>query len=186
MIFVALLRGINVGGNNKVDMKKLKLTFEGIGLADVVTYINTGNIIFRDDSRTAQEIIVKLEEAIAADFGLTIRVMVRTFNEIKSIMNKVPEHWTNGTDMKSDIMYLWDEIDDESVLEKLTINPEVDRVSYVPGAVLWSYDRVDADKSGMNKMTTSKKIFQQMTVRNVNTARKIYELMQAAEQKALK
>lgn len=185
MIFVALLRGINVGGKNKVDMKKLKLTFEGIGATDVVTYINTGNIIFRDDTRSAGELSGKLEEAIAADFGLTIRVMVLTLDEIKGIMDKLPEHWTNGTDMKSDVLYLWDEINEEAVLEKLTINPEVDRVNYVDGAVFWSYDRADADKSGMSKMATSKKIFQQMTVRNVNTARKIYELMQAAEQRAL-
>ncbi|MBD3922015.1 DUF1697 domain-containing protein [Paenibacillus sp. PR3] len=185
MIFVALLRGINVGGKNKVDMKKLKLTFEGIGATDVVTYINTGNIIFRDDNRSAAELSGKLEEAIAADFGLTIRVMVRTLDEIKGIMDKLPEHWTNDTDMKSDVLYLWDEINDESVLEKLTINPEVDSVTYVQGAVFWSYDRADADKSGMNKMATSKKVFQQMTVRNVNTARKIYELMQAADKKEL-
>ncbi|GMK37705.1 hypothetical protein PCCS19_07590 [Paenibacillus sp. CCS19] len=185
MIFVALLRGINVGGKNKVDMKKLKLTFEGIGATDVVTYINTGNIIFRDDARSVQQLSEQLEAAIAVDFGLTIRVMVRTMDEIKRIMDKLPEHWTNDTDMKSDVLYLWDEINEEAVLEKLIINAEVDRVSYVDGAVFWSYDRADADKSGMNKMATSKKVFQQMTVRNVNTARKIYELMQAAEQKQL-
>lgn len=47
MVYVALLRGINVGGNNKIDMKLLKQTFEQAGMNDVVTYINTGNIIFR-------------------------------------------------------------------------------------------------------------------------------------------
>ncbi len=46
MIYVALLRGINVGGKNKIDMKLLKQTFERVGMNDVVTYINTGNIIF--------------------------------------------------------------------------------------------------------------------------------------------
>ncbi|PWW05050.1 uncharacterized protein (DUF1697 family) [Paenibacillus cellulosilyticus] len=184
MVFVALLRGINVGGNNKVDMKKLKRTFEGIGLTDVVTYINTGNIIFRDDTHSAHELSEKLEEAIAADFGLKIKVMVRTLDEIKVIMDKLPEHWTNGTDMKSDVLYLWEEINDESVLEKLIIKPEVDRVIYVHGAILWSYDRDNAGKSGMNKIIGTK-VYQQTTVRNVNTARKIYELMLVAEQKEL-
>lgn len=181
MVFVALLRGINVGGNNKVDMKQLKRSFEGIGLSDVVTYINTGNIIFRDNTRSAQELSKQLEEVIAADFGLKIKVMVRTLDEIKSIMDKLPEHWTNDTTMKSDVLYLWDEMNDESVLEKLTIKPEVDNVIYVHGAILWSYDRADAGKSGMNKIIGTK-VYQQTTVRNVNTARKIYELMKAANQ----
>ncbi|KAA2291787.1 DUF1697 domain-containing protein, partial [Clostridioides difficile] len=48
MIYVALLRGINVGGNNKINMKQLKETFEQAGMLDVVTYINSGNIIFAD------------------------------------------------------------------------------------------------------------------------------------------
>lgn len=182
MVFVALLRGINVGGNNKIDMKQLKRTFEGIGLSDVATYINTGNIIFTDGARSAQELSGKLEEAIAAGFGLTIKVMVRTLDEIKGIMDKLPDHWTNDTNMKSDVLYLWDEINDESVLEKLTFKPEVDRVIYVHGAILWSYDRDNAGKSGMNKIIGTK-VYQQTTVRNVNTARKIYELMQAAKQK---
>jgi uncharacterized protein (DUF1697 family) len=182
MVFVALLRGINVGGNNKIDMKKLKRTFEGIGLTDVVTYINTGNIIFRDDTRSARELSEKLEGAIAADFGLTIKVMVRTIDEIKHIMDELPDHWTNDTNMKSDVLYLWDEVNEEAVFEKLTIKPEVDRVIYVYGAILWSYDRSDAGKSGMNKIIGTK-VYQQTTVRNVNTARKIYELMQAARQK---
>ncbi|MCR2806036.1 DUF1697 domain-containing protein [Paenibacillus soyae] len=185
MVFVALLRGINVGGNNKIDMKLLKRTFEGLGLTNVVTYINTGNIIFTDSTHTAPELAVILEEAIARDFGLTIKVMIRTMDEIKTIMDKLPDSWTNDTSMKSDVLYLWDEINNESVLEQLTTNPDVDHVIYVSGAILWSYDRENAGRSGMNKIIGTK-LYRQVTVRNVNTARKIYELMQAAAAAAAK
>ncbi|MDQ6423528.1 DUF1697 domain-containing protein [Paenibacillus sp. LHD-117] len=178
MVFVALLRGINVGGNNKIDMKQLKATFERIGLRNVVTYINTGNIIFTDDVRSAQELSGMLEEAIAADFGLSIKVMVRTLDEIATVMASLPEHWANNQEMKSDVLYLWDDINDESVLGQLTIKPEVDRVIYVPGAILWSFDREHAGKSGMNKIIGTK-LYARVTVRNVNTARKIHELMLA-------
>lgn len=180
MVFVALLRGINVGGNNKIDMKQLKQTFEGLGLKDVVTYINTGNIIFTDGVHSAQELSGILEEAILKDFGLPIKVMIRTLDEIKTIMDNLPDHWTNDQSMRSDVLYLWDDVDEESVLEKLVIKPEVDRVLYVKGAILWSYDREHAGKSGMNKLIGTK-LYQRVTVRNVNTARKIYELMQAAQ-----
>ncbi|MCA0756909.1 DUF1697 domain-containing protein [Paenibacillus sp. N4] len=180
MVFVALLRGINVGGNNKIDMKQLKLTFEELGLTDVVTYINTGNIIFTDGAHSAQELSGMLEEAILKDFGLSIKVMIRTLDEIKTIMDNLPEHWSNDQTMRSDVLYLWDDVDEESVLEKLVMKPEVDRVLYVKGAILWSYDREHAGKSGMNKLIGTK-LYQRVTVRNVNTARKIYGLMQAAQ-----
>jgi uncharacterized protein (DUF1697 family) len=180
MTFVALLRGINVGGNNKIDMKQLKAKFERLNLRDVVTYINTGNIIFNDDTRSAIELSGLLEEAIAADFGLKIRVMIRTLDEISTIMASLPEHWANNQEMKSDVLYLWDEIDNESVLETLSLKPDIDRVIYVPGAILWSYDRENAGRSGMNKIIGTK-FYSHVTVRNVNTARKIYDLMKAAE-----
>ncbi|OMF37693.1 hypothetical protein BK133_03900 [Paenibacillus sp. FSL H8-0548] len=180
MVFVALLRGINVGGNNKIDMKLLKGTFAGLGLTNVVTYINTGNIIFTDSVHSATELSAMLEEAIHNDFGLTIKVMIRTLEEIKTIMDNIPDHWMNDKSMKSDVLYLWDDVNEESVLEKLIIKPEVDNVIYVKGAILWSYDKEHAGKSGMNKIIGTK-LYQRVTVRNVNTARKIYELMQAAE-----
>lgn len=178
MVFVALLRGINVGGNNKIDMKQLKATFERISLQNVVTYINTGNIIFNEDKRTAQQLSAELEQAIAEDFGLSIKVMVRNLEEIETIMASLPEHWQNNQEMKSDVLYLWDEINDESVLEQLTIVPEVDQVIYVPGAILWSYDRKVSGKSGMNKIIGTK-FYRLVTVRNVNTARKLLALMQS-------
>ena len=57
MIYIALLRGINVGGNNKIDMKLLKLTFERVGMKSVKTYINSGNIIFINDGLSKTEIV---------------------------------------------------------------------------------------------------------------------------------
>ncbi|MGO4732288.1 DUF1697 domain-containing protein [Paenibacillus sp. 2KB_22] len=182
MIYVALLRGINVGGNNKINMKQLKETFEQAGMLDVVTYINSGNIIFADHQERAdanREISLVLEKAIAADFGLQIRVMVRNMDEIQSVIEAIPEEWTNDDTAKSDVMFLWDEVNEPSVLDQLPIKPEIGTLIYVPGAILYSVSREDASKSGMNKLVGSK-VYAYMTVRNVNTTRKIYALMQAA------
>ncbi|MFD2656554.1 DUF1697 domain-containing protein [Gracilibacillus thailandensis] len=178
MIYVALLRGINVGGKNKIDMKVLKQTFEQVGMNDVITYINTGNIIFSHNSLSKKQQSRLLEEAIHNDFGLQIKVVVRSIKDVSEIMNAIPDTWKNDKDMKSDVMFLWDEIDDESVLGNLVIKPNIDTVKYVPGAILWSVDKKNMNKSGMSKIVGSK-IYKQVTVRNVNTARKIYELMQA-------
>ncbi|WP_313804081.1 DUF1697 domain-containing protein [Cytobacillus sp.] len=177
MVYVALLRGINVGGKNKIDMKLLKQTFEQVGMNDVLTYINTGNIIFSYNGLTKTELSRILEEAIHGDFGLQIKVVVRSFNDVSGIINAIPDTWKNDKDMKSDVMFLWDEIDDESVLMNLVIKPDIDTVKYVPGAILWSVDKKNVTKSGMTKIIGSK-LYKQVTVRNVNTARKIYTLMQ--------
>ncbi|QQK79518.1 DUF1697 domain-containing protein [Salicibibacter cibi] len=178
MVYIALLRGINVGGKNKVDMKLLKQTFEKAEMNDVVTYINTGNIIFSCKGISKAELSSILEEAIHYDFGLQIKVVVRSVDDVRRIINAIPDTWKNDKDSKSDVMFLWDEIDDESVLENVVIKPNIDTVKYVPGAILWSVEKKNVTKSGMSKIVGSK-LYKQVTVRNVNTARKIYELMQA-------
>ena len=178
MVYIALLRGINVGGKNKIDMKVLKQTFEKAGMKDVVTYINTGNIIFSSKGKSQTELSRILEDAIHDDFGLQIKVVVRSIDDVRAIINAIPDTWKNDKDMNSDVMFLWDEIDDESILTKLVIKPIIDTVKYVPGAILWSVDKKNVTQSGMLKIIGSK-LYKQVTIRNVNTARKIYELMQA-------
>lgn len=178
MIYIALLRGINVGGKNKIDMELLKETFGKVVMNDVVTYINTGNIIFSYKGLSETELSHILEEAIHNDFGLQIKVVIRNVDDIRRIINAIPNTWKNDKEMKSDVMFLWDEIDDESVLKNLVIKPKIDTVSYVPGAILWSVDKKNVTKSGMSKIV-GKKIYKQVTIRNVNTVRKIYELMEA-------
>ncbi|MGY3314248.1 uncharacterized protein (DUF1697 family) [Peribacillus simplex] len=144
-----------------------------------ITYINSGNIIFTVNGQSKTTISHILEEAIHTNFGLQIKVLVRSFDDVKKVIHSLPESWTNDQQMRSDVLFLWVEIDDESVLNKLVIKPEIDTVKYVPGAILWSVEK-KITKSGMTKLVGSKP-YQQITIRNVNTTRKIYELMQAAE-----
>ncbi|WP_046213527.1 DUF1697 domain-containing protein [Paenibacillus wulumuqiensis] len=181
MIYVALLRGINVGGNNKINMKLLQTTFEQAGMTQVTTYINSGNIIFASEQRPHQELAAALEQAIAADFQLDIPVMVRSLPEIESVMAALPEHWTNDEQMKSDVLFLWDEINEPSVLEKIPLKSDMGTLLYVPGAVLISVPRENVTRSGMNKLAASK-LYRYMTVRNVNTTRQIYQRMLAASE----
>lgn len=184
MVYVALLRGINVGGNNKIDMKQLKAAFEQAGMQDVVTYINTGNIILKDQEHSKDELSAILEKAILEHFGLSIKVLIRSIDDYRIMMQSLPETWTNDQTMKSDVLFLWDDIDEEAVLDKLSIRPEYDRAIYAPGAILWSVDRENVTKSGMSKIIGTK-IYHSVTVRNVNTTRKIFELMQQADVKPL-
>lgn len=195
MVYVALLRGINVGGNNKVDMKRLKLAFEQAGMQQVVTYINSGNIVFswtegapggesfsgelQQEQEHKHRLALLLEDVILREFSLPIRVVIRSLPDIRGVIRALPETWANDDTMKGDVMFLWAEEDGPEVLDKLTIKPEIDRVIYVPGAVLWSVNREHATRSGIQKLIGTK-LYGLMTVRNVNTARKIHQLMEDA------
>lgn len=173
MKYVALLRGINVGGNNKIDMKRLVAAMSEAGFEGVSTYINSGNIFFSSND-TEAKLSNKLEQLIKVKFGLNIKVLLRNKDNIDKLTGSIPPEWTNGREMKCDVMFLWDSHNDKSVLEKLTIKPEIDEVKYVHGALIWKVDRKNVTKSRMTKIVGTE-LYRNMTIRNCNTVRKIKE-----------
>lgn len=89
MIYIALLRGINVGGHRKIKMTDLRASIERIVLSPVQTYIQSGNIIF--DSEYEEEAIrQQLEEKIEYDYGYDLDVVLRKLTELNDIMNHCP------------------------------------------------------------------------------------------------
>ncbi len=184
MIYVALLRGINVGGNNMIDMKRLKQVFIDSGLQSVVTYINSGNVIFYAVEYTKEQLIELIEKAILENFQLQIKVVLRSIEDFHTMMSRVPESWRNDQDMKCDVLFLWEDVDSPTLLTELTVKPDIDTVIYTPGAVLWAVDKINVTKSGSMKLVGTN-LYKKMTVRNINTARKIYLIMQKVAEDSL-
>ena len=98
-VYVALLRGVNVGGRGTVDMRELKKQFEQLGCADVSTYINSGNVIFRD-RRAASTLTRELEALLGR------RVAVRSLKQIRSLCKRIPDDWANDKEQKTDIGFV--------------------------------------------------------------------------------
>ena len=180
MIYVALLRGINVGGKNKIEMRKLKATFEAAGMSNVTTYINSGNVVFAANRRKPSTIASVLEKEIEKDLGLSIRVLIRDLPAIKKVIKALPAAWTNDAEMRCDVMFLWEGIDRKDILKELTIKPEIEDVIYVPGAVVWRVDRSNVGKSRLFKVIGTN-LYRGMTIRNSNTVRKLAEMMESAD-----
>lgn len=178
MVFVALLRGINVGGKNKVDMKQLKAAFEEAGMTSVRTYINSGNVIFSSTNRSRARLAEQLEDAIADTFGFHVDVLVRDLKSMKAIVKALPKTWVNDASMKCDVMFLWGDVARASVVKELAIKPEIEEVKYIAGALIWRVDRKAITRSGQMKLARSP-LYKRMTIRNCNTARKLVELMEA-------
>jgi uncharacterized protein (DUF1697 family) len=140
--YVALLRGVNVGGRAKVDMRELKKQFEKLGCEDVRTYINSGNVIFRDRRRESTLTRVLEEE-------LGRRVAVRSLAEIQALCARIPSGWANDEMQKTDVAFLLD-----------------------GGEELWNALRVELPPRYSHEWGG------EATVRNVNTVRKLRELME--------
>ena len=87
--FIALLRGINVGGSGLLSMKDLTVLCSGLSFAEVRTYIQSGNVIF-ESNLSEDAVRARLEKALAAKMGKKIDLMVRTPAEMRSILNKNP------------------------------------------------------------------------------------------------
>ncbi|MDD2766606.1 MAG: DUF1697 domain-containing protein [Candidatus Moranbacteria bacterium] len=169
MKYIALLRGINAGKERRVDMKKLKVLFESLGYDNVSTYINSGNVIFEGKDKQ-QEICKKLKLNFKKEFGFDATILIKTEKEMIQIVESIPKNWKNDITQRSDIAYLFPEIDSKKTIDDLPIKKEFMDIRYVKGAIFWNVDRKNYNKSHLNKII-SHKLYQFMTVRNVNTAR---------------
>ena len=94
-----------------------------------------------DTDHTKGEITALLEKAIYEDFLLDIKVLIRSIDDFELIVKALPDHWKNDNDMKCDVMFLWEEIDNETLINELRIKQDIETVMYVPGALVWSVDR---------------------------------------------
>jgi len=89
-VFVAMLRGVNVGGHNKIKMDALRLLCESLKLRDVQTHIQSGNVIFRSEERDADVLSRRIQKRIESLFGFRPEVILRTPAELKSVIARNP------------------------------------------------------------------------------------------------
>jgi len=174
--YVALLRGINVGGHASVSMKALKSCFEKLGFQGVSTYINSGNVIFRNSRKSISTLVQHIESGIKKHCKMDIRVVVKSKRDIATICKRLPQRWVTDKAMRTDVMFLWDDVDTPELISQIATNPDVDHLVHTKGAVIWNVDRRDYGRSKLPKIIGTR-LYKNMTARNANTTRKLLELM---------
>ena len=177
--YVALLRGINVGGHAAIDMKRLKAVFELLDLHHVRTYINSGNVLFQSEKEPSL-LIPLIEKAIQDHFGILVPVILRDAREIQAMVEAFPKDWKNDEDQKTDILFLNEGFDGPTALLLIKTNPQVDTLIALPKAIGWSVDRKNYTQSGMKKFIETT-VYKNMTARNINTLRKLSALLAEQE-----
>ena len=175
MTYVAFLRGVNVGGKGIVAMAAVKEALVALGLSDVRTYINSGNVIFSTRASDAQRLTARIEKALEQHTGMAIKVLVMDHKTLKKMVDAIPRSWVDDKTMRTYVLLLWKELDDRSILGRLPIKPGVDELKYTPGAVVWRVDREDVGKSQMSKLVGTP-LYKKITIRSANTMRKLNEL----------
>ena len=179
MTYVAFLRGVNVGGKGIVSMAAIKEALVALGLADVRTYLNSGNVIFSTRASAARQLAGRIEKALEQQSGMAIKVLVMSQKTLQELVDSIPRKWVDDQTMRTYVLLLWKEVDDRAVLDRLPINPGVEELKYTPGAVIWRVDRSDLRRSRMSRIVGTR-LYAKMTIRSVNTVRKLNELLVGA------
>lgn len=176
MRYVALLRGINVGGKSLIRMADLRDCATALGLADVSTYIASGNLLFRSSER-APRLEAALEQAIEHRFALPVRVVVRSPAELKRIVARIPSHWVESTELRVTVAFVLREADGRAIARGLRPKEGIDELVVAPGALLIATRRDSLTRTGIRLVGTPP--YKLMTARNLNTTLKLMELLEA-------
>jgi uncharacterized protein (DUF1697 family) len=112
--YVALLRGINVGGNTMIKMEDLRKMFEGLGFENVVSYINSGNLAFDTKKASEAGIVSKIETAVEKHIGKPVQVMVREQKDIARLLSKNPFLGQYASHKEMHVLFLKNELSKEN------------------------------------------------------------------------
>lgn len=175
--YIALLRGINVGGKNVIPMKDLKSLFEKCGFSDVETYIQSGNVIFSNNGLDAPEIRKKIDISLKKFSGTDIPLVLLTTEQLGNVVASAPDWFgAEPEKFKYDVAFLDEERDAETLLAKIPLREGVDRTAAGQGVLYFSKLIEKATQSRLPKIISLPE-YRLMTVRNWNTTRKILELI---------
>jgi uncharacterized protein (DUF1697 family) len=175
MKYAAFLRGINVGGKNKIKMETLREICAALGFKAVKTYINSGNIIFETVKSDDKKLAAKIEKAIEKEFGLNIKTMVRSLAEIEAIVENNPFDGQFENDRDLHVFFLEEDLPEEKRELLLSNNSETEMFA-VRNREIYCLLRVSVLDSLMGKDYIGKKLKVSATARNWRTVNKILEL----------
>ncbi len=175
--YLALLRGINVGGNNLIKMPDLKSAFQEMQYDNVSTYIQSGNVIFSSPIKDKSLIKNTIETILNRLYNYTGEVAIITLDELEKVINGAPKNFgQKPAEFRYDVMFLLNPFTPDDALNQLKLREGVDEAFAGPGVVYFSRLISRAGQSYLSKVV-SLPIYKKMTIRNWNTTSRLYSLM---------
>ena len=178
MKYIALLRGINISGKNKISMSELKKILEENRYKNVITYLNSGNVIFESNTDNKENMMQDIYKIVKNKFNLEIPIFIISQLELEDILNNNPEWWgTENKEIYDNLIFIITPTKYEEVYNTIG-NPreEIEKIKEFKNSIFWSYDLKNYRKSNWWNKTASTNIKDRITIRTANTMKRILEI----------
>lgn len=178
MKYIALLRGINISGKNKISMSELKKILEENRYKNVITYLNSGNVIFESNTDNKENMMQDIYKIVKNKFNLEIPIFIISQLELEDILNNNPKWWgTENKEIYDNLIFIITPTKYEGVYNTIG-NPreEIEKIKEFKNSIFWSYDLKNYRKSNWWNKTASTNIKDRITIRTANTMKRILEI----------
>ena len=176
MRYISILRGINVGGHKKIKMAELKAIYLTLGFSDIITYIQSGNIIFTDTSSNIQTLINNIEDTILTHYGFEVPVLIRTTNEWDSIVKHYPFEVNALENLTTISVTLLEATPTQSAISTLQSYVKAPDLLTVHESNVYLYTPNGYGKTKLSNNFIEKKLALKATTRNWKSILKLHEL----------
>lgn len=174
--YVALLRGINVGGKNKVAMSDLRSAFESAGFTSVTTYIQSGNVLFSSEM-ARQSVESEIERLLEAHFGLSLVVVVRSHREFRNLVGNAPSGFGDAPDTyHSDVIFLKAPLTPKKAMGVVELRDGVDQAWQGRNVLYFARLSARRTQSKMSSIVGTPE-YQLVTIRSWTTTTKLLALL---------
>lgn len=175
--YVALLRGVNVGGR-MLKMADLKSALETDGFTDVKTFIQSGNVLFTSRSKDTLALAKKIENLISDKFNMDVPTLVLSAEQYDRIVKSAPKHFGQNPEWKHNVLFLIPPFDMDQVVAGIgVLKPDIESLVRGEGVLYQSMSIKLFGRTTTGKLAASP-VYQQMTIRNWNTTQKLAALLQ--------
>ena len=176
--YIALLRGINISGRNKVPMAELKKGFESLSFTAVRTWLNSGNVSFLSSETDPAVLTEQIEKMLQAHFSFSIPVFVLPQERLTDILEHAPDWWgTASKEIYDNLIFVMPPAVVADVRRDIGAPKEgLERIREYQDVIFWSFSRKDYQKTNWWPKTASAGIGSRLTIRTANTIRKIAEM----------
>ena len=178
MKYVALLRGINISGKNKISMTELKKELEENKYQNVSTYLNSGNVIFESNIDNKETLMQDIYEIIKNKFNLEIPIFIINELELEDILSNTPEWWeTDNKDIYDNLIFIIPPTKYKDVYNAIGKPKEdIEKIEEYNNSIFWSYNLKNYRKSNWWSKTANTYIKDKITIRTANTMKKVLEI----------
>lgn len=173
--YIALLRGINISGKNRIAMSELKKDLVGLGYADIGTYLNSGNVVFSSAIGGNDILSGEIEAMISERYNLNIPVFIIPQEELQERLANAPDWWGDGNkEIYDNLIFIMPPLSYDDICAEIGApRAEYEKVYNYKDVIFWSFSRKDYQRTNWWSKTANSDISGKITIRTANTVRKI-------------